>query len=149
MSRIAFMNASIAWQGIIFSAVEPRYRGVVFVGAGLYPDQAGWVAEANPVNFAPHIRPPKLMVNGRWDEDFAFKTEAEPLFKLLSEPKSLELYDGGHIPPATVLVPHRERLARPHPRSRRALSAGSRHPARDPLSRGARPPHLQRNTICR
>ena len=57
------------------------------------------------MNFAPHIRAPKLMVNGRWDEDFAFKTEAEPLFKLLSEPKSLEIYDGGHIPSAQVLVP--------------------------------------------
>jgi len=104
-ARIAFMNASISWQGILFSAVEPRYRSVVFLSDGLYPDQAAWIPEANPVNFAPHIQAPKLMVNGRWDEDFAFKTEAEPLFKLLSEPKSLEIYDGGHIPPPTHLVP--------------------------------------------
>lgn len=104
-SRIAFMNASISWQGIIFSAVEPRYRSVVFIGVGVYPDQAAWIPEANPVSFAPHVRPPKLVVNGRWDEDFAFKTEAEPLFKLLAEPKRLELYDGGHIPPPTLLVP--------------------------------------------
>ncbi len=104
-SRIAFMNASISWQGILFAAVEPRYRSVVFVGDGVYPDQAKWIAEANPVNFAPHVRPPKLMLNGRWDEDFAFRTEAEPLFKLLAEPKSLQLFDGGHIPPAEVLVP--------------------------------------------
>jgi formylglycine-generating enzyme required for sulfatase activity len=104
-ARMAFMNASISWQGILFSAVEPRYRSVVFLSDGLYPDQAAWIPEANPVNFAPHIRAPKLMVNGRWDEDFAFKTEAEPLFKLLSEPKRLELYDGGHIPPPTQLVP--------------------------------------------
>jgi eukaryotic-like serine/threonine-protein kinase len=104
-ARIAFMNASISSQGILFSAVEPRYRGVVLMSDGLYPEQAAWIPEANPVNFAPHIRPPKLMVNGRWDEDFAFKTEAEPLFKLLSEPKSLHLFDGGHIPPPEVLVP--------------------------------------------
>ena len=104
-TRIAFMNVSISWQGIIFAAVEARYRTVVLVADGLYPEHAEWVAEANPVNFAPHIRAPKLMVNGRWDEDFAFKTEAEPLFKLLSEPKRLQLYDGGHIGPAEVLVP--------------------------------------------
>ena len=54
--RVAFMNASISWQGILFSAVETRYRGVVLVADGLYPSQAEWVAEANPVNFAPHIR---------------------------------------------------------------------------------------------
>ena len=105
LARLAFMNVSISWQGILFSAVEPRYRSVVLLSDGLYPEQSEWVPEANPVNFAPHIRAPKLMVNGRWDEDFAFRTEAEPLYKLLSEPKQLELYDGGHIPPAEVVVP--------------------------------------------
>jgi hypothetical protein len=103
--KIAFMNVSIGWQGIIFSAVEPRYRSVALVSDGLYADQTGWIAEANPVNFAPHIRPPKLMLNGRWDEDFAFRTDAEPLFKLLKEPKRLELYDGGHVPSVEVAVP--------------------------------------------
>jgi hypothetical protein len=44
------------------------------------------------------------MLNGRWDEDFAFRTDAEPLYKLLSPPKRLELYDGGHVPPAEVAV---------------------------------------------
>ena len=43
--------------------------------------------------------------NGRWDSDYAFKTEAEPLFKLLSEPKRLEVYDGGHIAPPEIAVP--------------------------------------------
>lgn len=93
-SRIAFMNVSIGFQGIVFSAVEPRYRSVVLMSDGLYAEDAGYVAEANPVGFAPHIKPPKLMLNGRWDSDYAFKTEAEPLFKLLSEPKRLELYNG-------------------------------------------------------
>jgi len=104
-TRLAFMNASISWQGLIFSAIEPRYRSVVLMASGLYPNQVGYVAEANPIHFAPHIRPPKLMLNGRWDEDFAFKTEAEPLFKLLREPKRLELFDGGHVPPVEVTVP--------------------------------------------
>ena len=105
MKKLAFMNVSIAAQGIIFAAVEPRYRSVVLLADGLYADQANWVAEANPVNLAPHIRPPKLMLNGRWDEDFAFRTDAEPLFKLLAEPKRLELYDGGHVPPPEIAVP--------------------------------------------
>jgi formylglycine-generating enzyme required for sulfatase activity/tRNA A-37 threonylcarbamoyl transferase component Bud32 len=105
ISRVAFMNVSIGAQGIIFSAVEPRYRAVVLMSDGLYPRQVNFIPEANPVGFAPHIKPPKLMLNGRWDADYAFKSEAEPLFKLLSEPKRLELYDGGHVPPPEIAVP--------------------------------------------
>ena len=45
------------------------------------------------------------MLNGRYDEDFPFKSAAEPLYKLLREPKRLELFDGGHCPPAEVSVP--------------------------------------------
>ena len=41
------------------------------------------IAAANPINFAPHIRAPKLMVQGRYDEDTPLRTAAEPLFKLL------------------------------------------------------------------
>lgn len=103
--RLAFMNVSIGIQGICFSAVEPRYKSVVLMSDGVYPHQVGYIAEANPIGFAPHIKPPKLMLNGRWDEDFAFKTDAEPLFKLLAEPKRLELFDGGHIPPPEIAVP--------------------------------------------
>jgi serine/threonine protein kinase len=105
LRKLAFMNVSISWQGIVFSAVEPRYRVVVLMACGVYPVQADWIAEANPIYFAPHIRVPKLMINGRWDEDFPFKIDAQPLFDLLAEPKKLELYDGGHVPPAEVAVP--------------------------------------------
>jgi formylglycine-generating enzyme required for sulfatase activity len=104
-SRLALMNVSISRQGILFSAVEPRYRAVVLMASGLYPSQQSYIPEANPIDFAPHIKAPKLMLNGRWDEDFAFKTDAEPLFELLSEPKRLELYDGGHVPPVEIAVP--------------------------------------------
>jgi hypothetical protein len=45
------------------------------------------------------------MSHGRYDEDVALKTEAEPLYKLLREPKRLVLYDGGHIPPLGFFVP--------------------------------------------
>jgi formylglycine-generating enzyme required for sulfatase activity len=105
LRKLAFMNVSVSLQGIIFSAVEARYRAVVLMACGVYPRQAGNIAEANPIFFAPHIRGPKLMINGRWDEDFPFKIDAKPLFDLLSEPKKLELYDGGHVPPAEVAVP--------------------------------------------
>ena len=41
---------------------------------------------------------PKLIVNGVYDETHPFKIFLEPLYKLMSEPKKLITYDGGHIP---------------------------------------------------
>jgi pimeloyl-ACP methyl ester carboxylesterase len=58
----------------------------------------------NPTYVAPHIRVPKLIVQGRYDEDTPLKTYSEPFFKLLSPPKQLFLYEGGHVPPSDVLM---------------------------------------------
>jgi hypothetical protein len=44
------------------------------------------------------------MVSGRYDEDTPLKTQAEPLFKLLREPKRSLVYDGGHVPDWVLLV---------------------------------------------
>ena len=103
--KIALMNPSTSSQGLILAAVEPRYRAAVFPGYGVYKSQLNYIPEANPIYFAPHIRMPKLMLNGRYDEDFPFKAAAAPLYRLLREPKKLESYDGGHIPPLEVAVP--------------------------------------------
>jgi serine/threonine protein kinase/formylglycine-generating enzyme required for sulfatase activity len=103
--KIALMNLSTSTRGLILGAVEARYRSAVFLGYGVYKFQLDNIPEANPINFASHIRMPKLILNGRYDEDFPFKATAEPLYRLLREPKMLELYDGGHIPPLEVSVP--------------------------------------------
>ena len=42
---------------------------------------------------------------GRYDEDTSLKSEAEPLFRILREPKRLQLYEGGHIAPQEILIP--------------------------------------------
>ena len=55
--------------------------------------------------FAGHIRAPKLMLSGRYDESFLFKTEIEPLYRLLREPKRIVVYEGGHAPQYDVFVP--------------------------------------------
>ena len=74
-------------------------------GAGLWKKASSqWISEANIVNFAPHIRGPILMLQGRYDEIFVWKTEGEPLYKLLSEPKRLILFDGGHAPPLELFA---------------------------------------------
>jgi len=102
-SRIAFIAPSGGAQtGLILAAVEPRYRAVVLLSAGLPAGYIPVIAEANPINFASHIRGPKLLVQGRYDEDTPLRTASDPLFKLLSEPKRRVLYDGGHVAPVDV-----------------------------------------------
>ena len=90
--------------GMILTAIDSRYRAVVMVGAGLPAGYSVIVREANPIYFASHIRAPKLIVQGRYDEDTSLRTATEPLFKLLPEPKRLVLYDGGHVPAVDVMV---------------------------------------------
>ena len=105
-SRIAFVARSAgSWTGLILAAVEPRYRSVMLTGTGVKPQEVSDAAAANRINFAPQITVPKLMLHGRYDEDVPFKSEAEPLFGLLREPKRIEVYEGSHIPPMSVAIP--------------------------------------------
>jgi eukaryotic-like serine/threonine-protein kinase len=103
--RIAFYGPSAGARiGLILAAVENRYASVVMRGAGLWKSYVPWIAEANPINFASHIRATKLMVHGRYDETLSLRTDAEPLYKLMPEPKRLVLYDGGHVAPFEFMV---------------------------------------------
>jgi formylglycine-generating enzyme required for sulfatase activity/dienelactone hydrolase len=104
-SRIAFLGWSSGAQiGLILAAIETRYRAVVIMSAGLPISYIPFTAHVNPINFASHIRAPKLIVQGRYDENTPLRTAAEPLFKLLPEPKRLFIYDGGHVPAVEVTM---------------------------------------------
>jgi eukaryotic-like serine/threonine-protein kinase len=105
MSRLAYHGASADRIKLILPAVETRYHTVVLWGANVEKSDAEIIPEANPINFAPHIRGPKLMIHGLYDEANPLKFDAEPLYKLLREPKHLEIYKGGHRPPLEILVP--------------------------------------------
>lgn len=105
-TRIALVGVSSgAGPGIYLSALESRYRSVVFIGSGLGRPDPTYVAAASRINFASRIRAPKFMLNGRYDESRALKSEAEPLFRLFREPKRLEIFEGGHIPPQEIMIP--------------------------------------------
>jgi hypothetical protein len=106
MSRAAFAGLSSgASQGLVLPAVESRYRGVFLIAGGLRSDNTNNQPSANPINFAPHIRAPKYVLNGRFDEAFPIKSGVEPMMKLFTAPKQLELFDGPHAPPMEILVP--------------------------------------------
>jgi len=105
MSRmVGFAPSAGSILGLILGALETRYRAFVFIGAGLPGSYRAISAAANPINFAAYIRAPKLILQGRYDEDTPLRTATEPFFKLLSEPKRLTLYNGGHVPSVEVVM---------------------------------------------
>ncbi len=107
MDRLAYI--SVSWGGgsrLGFAAVDDRYKAVVFIGGGIDERVKPTLPEADNVNFAPYIDVPKLLLNGRNDEEHPWYTRALPLWNLLREPKELVLVDGaGHVPPVEVRIP--------------------------------------------
>ncbi len=101
-----FSYVGVSWggrMGAIMLAVEPRFRaGVLHVGGlSLRPTQP--VVE--PLNFAPRVTTPVLMLNGRYDMIYPLETQSKPLFELLgSEEKFHYISDGGHNVPYLELI---------------------------------------------
>jgi serine/threonine protein kinase/formylglycine-generating enzyme required for sulfatase activity len=103
--RIACYTLSAgARTGVILTAVENRYRSIFMAAGGVRKASMQWLPETNPINFAPHISAPKLIMHGRYDEILTWKSDVEPVYKLLREPKRLVLYDAGHGPPFELFV---------------------------------------------
>jgi dienelactone hydrolase len=98
--RIAFYGFSLgAVIGPILTALEPRFKASILLGGGV----AGVPRppEIEPINFAPRVRVPTLMVSGRQDFARPVETQQRPLFNLLGLPpdrKRLALFEGGHVP---------------------------------------------------
>jgi formylglycine-generating enzyme required for sulfatase activity/dienelactone hydrolase len=105
-SRIALLGTSAGGgPGVHVTALDSRFRTVVFAGTGISPHEKSTIAAANRINFVSRIRAPKLMLHGRYDEDTSLKSDAEPMFRLLREPKRLEIYEGVHVPPREIAIP--------------------------------------------
>ena len=100
-SRLGYYGASMgANNGLRVLALEPRLRAAVIAAAGLSPNRT--LPEFDRLNFAPRVRQPILMINGRDDFMFPLETSQRPLFALLGTPpadKKMVLLDGGHVLP--------------------------------------------------
>jgi formylglycine-generating enzyme required for sulfatase activity/dienelactone hydrolase len=105
-ARVAYYGVS--WGGYLgglMPAVEPRFKAVVLLVAGL-EFQRGQ-PEAEPINFLPRIKIPVLMLNGQYDHYFPVETSQRPMFRLLGTPadkKRQVISEGGHFVPRTQLV---------------------------------------------
>ena len=104
--RLGFLGLSWgAAMAPLFLALEPRIKAAVLLGAGFYMQAS--LPEADPVNFAPRVRIPVLMLNGRFDFFFPTGSSQEPMFKLLGTPddhKRRVPYDTSHTVPRADLI---------------------------------------------
>jgi serine/threonine protein kinase/predicted esterase len=86
--------------GSIVMAIEERIKlGILLVG-GFNINRA--YSEVTEINFAPRVKAPVLMINGRYDVVFPLETSVNPMFEVLgSSDKELKLLDAGHNLPLT------------------------------------------------
>jgi formylglycine-generating enzyme required for sulfatase activity/dienelactone hydrolase len=100
-SKLAFFGVSLgARLACIALAVEQRFGAAVLWSGGFRGNTT--LPEIDEINYAPHVRTPVLMLNGRDDFTFPIETSQLPMFKLLGTPdadKRHVLYDGGHVFP--------------------------------------------------
>jgi len=105
-SRLGYYG--ISWGGSAgprLLALEKRLKVGVLVGGGLAVESLP--PETDPLNFAPRVTMPVLMINGKYDFDTPYSSCQLPLFRLLGTPakdKRLALFDTGHVVPRNDLI---------------------------------------------
>ncbi|MGE5327429.1 MAG: protein kinase domain-containing protein [Deltaproteobacteria bacterium] len=105
-TRIAYYGLSWgAVEGPVLTAIEHRIKVDVLIAGGL--EFADTRPEVEPANFAPRVRKPVLMVNGRYDYIFPPDLSQKPLFSLFGTPakdKRYVVFESGHVPPSDWVI---------------------------------------------
>lgn len=96
-------------------ALEPRLKAAVLQATGISDDA---VPEVDAVDYAPRVRVPTLMLNGRYDFGLPVDTAQRPLFDLLgAKDKMHRVLESGHKLPidavAAEIVPWLDRYLGP------------------------------------
>jgi serine/threonine protein kinase len=104
--RLAFYGLSLgAIDGPVMTALEPRLKASVLLGGGL--TSIPRPAEIDPMNFAPRVTVPTLMINGRYDTRLPLEISQKPLFRLLGVPENEKRHavlEAGHFPPKNEII---------------------------------------------
>ena len=98
MDRLGYYSLSMgAFFGPIPVALEPRIKVAAFAAGGL---RYGLPPEVQPANFAPQVKVPVLMINGK-DDFSTTQAEIQRCLDLLGTPAHLKravVFEGGHVP---------------------------------------------------
>lgn len=104
--KLAFFGVSLGGnRSSIVLAVEPRFKTAVLWSGGLPLNS--YVPEVDPINYAPRVKTPIILLNGRDDFTFPIETSQQPLYRLLGTAeadKAHKLYDGGHVFPFSRMI---------------------------------------------
>ena len=103
-TRSDILHEKLAYYGVswganvgpVMVAIDDRVKTAIFLLGGFLGRH---LPEVDPVNFAPHISVPTLMINGEHDYAFPIETSQLPMFELLGTPpehKVHSVYPGGH-----------------------------------------------------
>jgi len=103
MEKLAYQGLSGGGsRGVIFVALEKRFKAAILMSGGLFPSMYVpelYVPQVDVIHFAPRVRIPVLMQNGKYDYMLPWKTTIERPFELLGTPegsKRLIAYESGH-----------------------------------------------------
>jgi serine/threonine protein kinase/dienelactone hydrolase len=94
-----------AAMGALLPAVETRFKALILLSPGFFLQEQ--LPEVDQLNFAPHVKAPVLMLNGRYDFLWPPRISQEPMFRLLGTPtehKRRVVYDTGHDVPRTEMI---------------------------------------------
>ncbi len=98
--RLAFYGISAGGDaGVILTALESRIQTSILQGSGIW---VTWPAEIDILNFAPRVRVPTMMLNGRYDFETALEPAQRQLFDRLGtapEHKRHRIFETGHALP--------------------------------------------------
>lgn len=105
-NNLAYEGVSMgAAMGALLPAVEDRLKALVLISPGFYMQKR--FPAADQINFAPRVRKPVLMLNGRFDFIFPVDSSQEPMFRFLGTPtehKRRVVYDSGHDIPRSEMI---------------------------------------------
>ena len=106
LEKLAYYGLSTgAYLGNILPAVEGRIKVAVLLGGGF--DSSKKMPEVDEINFAPRVKAPTLLVDGRYDNFFPLETSQNVMFRFLGAPekdKRHAVLEGGHIPPYDLMM---------------------------------------------
>lgn len=85
-SKLAYLGVSMgSAEGVIYSTIaQVRFKTVIFLDGGYFLDSPPMGGDQ--ADFAPRLKKPVLMVNGRDDYVFSLEKSQKPLFQMLGSP---------------------------------------------------------------